>query len=86
MRASECTTRAVVFEDGIYINNKPHSNSFKVYRYTSMFFDHLFSKESNYHDFLFASLGNKTLQKGFTLDGKNLLLVEQILSFKSRLS
>ena len=31
----------------------------------------------------FASLGNKPFQKGSTLKGKNLLLMEQILSSKS---
>ena len=36
-----------------------------------------------YCDFPLASLCNKTLPKGSTLGGKNLLLGEQILSFKS---
>ena len=46
-----------------------------------------FTKGNNFHDFLFASLADIAFPKwkmGFTLKGKNLLLLEQILSFKSK--
>ena len=36
------------------------------------------------HEFLFASLDEVTLLMGSTLKGKNLLLEEQILSFKNQ--
>ena len=42
----------------------------------------LFTKGDNFYDFLFAFLEDKALLKfGSTLEGKNLLLGEQILSF-----
>ena len=43
-------------------------------------FSTIFTKGSNFCDFLFAFLDNR---KGSTLKGKNLLLEEQILSIKS---
>ena len=55
----------------------------KVNGYISIFF-HQFSKGNNICDFMFASLEEKNpLKMGSTLKGKNLLLREQILSFKS---
>ena len=50
-------------------------------------FSVMFSKGANFHDFLFAYLYDEVLQKwGILLKerkGKNLLLWEQILVFKS---
>ena len=44
----------------------------------------IFMKGDNFSDFLFALLAEEALpKKGSTLEGKNLLLKEQILSFKS---
>ena len=44
----------------------------------------IFAKGNNFCDFLFASLEDEALPKGFTPRGKNLLLGQQILFFKSR--
>ena len=43
----------------------------------------IFLKGDNFCDFLFAFLVMKPSHKGSSLKGKNLLLVEQIRSFKS---
>ena len=45
----------------------------------------IFTKRSNIRYVLFASFEDETLPKGSPLKGRNLLLEEQILSFKSRL-
>ena len=52
---------------------------------TPTYFSAISAKGNNFHDFLFASLKDKTVQKGSTLKGRNLLLQEQILFFKSQL-
>ena len=49
----------------------------------SCLFCSFFAKGISFCDFLFASLEDEALPKGSTLKGKNLLLEEQILSFKS---
>ena len=41
------------------------------------------TRGSNFYDFLIAVLDKEHFQKGSTLKGKNLLLMEQILSYKS---
>ena len=46
-------------------------------------FSNIFTKGDNYHDILSVSLYNEPFQNGSTIKGKNLLLEEQILSFKS---
>ena len=40
-------------------------------------------RETTVYDFLWASMDNKALKMGSTFKWKNLLLVEQILTFKS---
>ena len=48
------------------------------------YFVAILSKEDGFHDFLLTSLDDVALlKKGSTLKGKNLLLQEQILSFKN---
>ena len=46
-------------------------------------FSLIFLSESNFRDFLFASMDKEPSQKKSTLQGKNLLLLEQIFSFKN---
>ena len=52
----------------------------KVYGYTSMF-SSIFTKGDNFHNFLFDFVGSLFIKIGSTLNGKNLLLEERILSF-----
>ena len=47
-------------------------------------FNAIYSRTDNFCDFLFASLATEPYLVGSTLEEKNLLLKEQILSFKSR--
>ena len=66
--------------------NKPYVPvmNWTVFQRETMFVTYSFSKGDNVCDFLVAFLVNETLQEmGSTLKGKNLLLWEQILSFKS---
>ena len=49
------------------------------------YFSTFFTKGNNLWDFLFVSLHNKALPKNSSLKGKNLLQMEQILSFKREL-
>ena len=49
---------------------------------TSIYFS-IFTKGYNFWNFLLLLLAKKKIQKGSTFKGKNLLLEEQILSFKS---
>ena len=55
----------------------------KVYGYISVIFFLIYAKGNNFWDFMVASLDEALLKRGSTLKGKNLLLEEQILSFKS---
>ena len=48
-----------------------------------VFFFFIFFKKDSFCDILFAFLDDKTLLKGSTVKGKNLLLQEQILCFNS---
>ena len=62
---------------------KTKRTSFKVNWYLPCF-SAIFSKGDNFCVFLFASLDDEAFLKlGSTLKGKNLLLGEQILPFKS---
>ena len=46
-------------------------------------FSAIFTKADNFSDFLLASLGNSTLQKGSIFKEKNWLLGKQILFYES---
>ena len=54
-----------------------------MYGYISVIFFLIYAKGNNFWDFMVASLDEALLKRGSTLKGKNLLLEEQILSFKS---
>ena len=47
-------------------------------------FSHQFTKRNNFCDFLFVFLGGEALQNRSTFKKNNLLLKEQIISFKGR--
>ena len=64
------------------ISLRKFSTCLQVNGYTFMFFYHS-TKGNNLCDVLFAFFGKKPFQKGSTLKEKNLLLEQQIVSYKS---
>ena len=63
----------------IFINAKVNyeKSKFQILHFLSFFLS-----ESNFRDFLFASMDKKLSQKKSTLQGKNLLLLEQIFPLR----
>ena len=60
-----------------------YTSNISVRVHTHAFLLFFFYKGSNFCGVLFASLDKESLLKGSNHKGKNLLQVEQILSFKS---